>query len=215
MRQIRILLADDHTLILQGIRGLLADKYDVVGSAPDGKSLVAAALRLTPDLVVLDVSMPVLNGIDAAGEIKKSLPLTKLVFLTMHSNAIYLRKAFETGASGYVLKSGASEELISAIEAALRDESYISPGLGHNVIQSLQFASAKPSRAALELTARQRQILQLIAEGRQNKEIGEILSVSVKTVEFHRSRLMAKLGTYTVAELTQIAIREGLIGAGH
>jgi DNA-binding NarL/FixJ family response regulator len=211
----RILLADDHSLILEGIRRLLENHYEVVGAADNGKTLVESALRLAPDLVVLDISMPLLNGIDAACQIKKALPSTKLVFLSMHSNAIYLRKALEVGASAYVLKSGASEELQAAIETASKGGSYVSPGFGRDVMASLHKRPERTSRAVIELTGRQRQILQLIAEGKQNKEIAEILSVSVKTVEFHRGALMTKLGAHTVAELTRFAIQEGLIGTPH
>lgn len=212
MKKLRVLLADDHSLVLDGIRRLLEGHCDLIGSANDGKALVEAARRLAPDAVVLDVSMPILNGIDAAREIKRTFPTIKLVFLSMYSNAIYLRKALEAGASAYVLKSGASEELLTALKAAMKGDSYVSPGFGHDVIASLQRGPEETARAPVELTSRQRQILQLIAEGKQNKEISEILRVSVKTVEFHRSRLMTKLGAHTVAELTRFAIQEGLIG---
>ncbi len=213
MRRARILLGDDHSIIVQGIHGLLATHYDVVGSANNGKSLVDEALHLVPDVVVLDISMPLLNGIDAARAIKKALPATKLVFLSMHSNAIYLRRALDAGASGYVLKSGAFQELLTAIEAARKGESYVSPGFGQGVLESVRNWPEKSGRQVIELTERQRQILQLIAEGKQNKEIADVLRVSVKTVEFHRSRLMTKLGTHTVAELTRLAIEEGLISS--
>jgi DNA-binding NarL/FixJ family response regulator len=212
MKKARILLGDDHSLILEGIRRMLETHYDVAGWADNGKDVVEAALRLNPDLVVLDVSMPILNGIDAGREIKKANPATKLVFLSMHANAIYLRKALEVGASAYVLKSGASEELLQAIEAARKGNSYVSPGFGRDVIESVRHLPRVSTRAVQDLTARQRQILQLIAEGKQNKEIAEILCVSVKTVEFHRGKLMLKLGAHTVAELTRFAIQEGLIG---
>jgi DNA-binding NarL/FixJ family response regulator len=212
MAQPRILLADDHSLILEGVRRLIESHYQIVGSANNGKALVEVALRLAPDVVVLDVSMPILNGIDAAREIKTALPLTKLVFLSMHANPLYLRKALQAGASGYVLKSGASEELLNAIVAARKGGSYVSPGFGQEVIESVRNWPEKSSRLVIELTGRQRQILQLIAEGKQNKEIAEILNVSVKTVEFHRGRLMTKLGAHTVAELTRFAIEEGVIG---
>jgi DNA-binding NarL/FixJ family response regulator len=213
MKRARILLGDDHSIIVQGIQGLLASHYDVVGSADNGKSLVDAALRLAPDVVVLDISMPVLNGIDAARAIAKALPATKLVFLSMHSNAIYLRRALDAGASGYVLKSGAFQELLTAIEAARKGRSYVSPGFGHDVIDSVRNWPERSGRQVIELTSRQRQILQLVAEGKQNKEIADVLHVSVKTVEFHRSRLMAKLGSHTVADLTRLAIQEGLISS--
>lgn len=212
MKQTRILLADDHSLVLEGVRRLLESRYDVVGSADTGQALVEAALKLVPDIVVLDISMPLLNGIDAAKQIKRALPDTVLVFLSMHSNAIYLRKALEAGAAAYVLKSGASEELLKAIEAAKKGEPYVSPGFDSNVIDSVRNWPEKPPKAVIELTGRQRQILQLIAEGKQNKEIAALLNLSVKTVEFHRSRLMTKLGGRSVAELTRFAIEEGLIG---
>ncbi len=213
MKKMRVLLADDHSLVLDGIRRLLEGHCDLIGSANDGRALVEAARRLAPDAVVLDVSMPILNGIDAAREIKKTLPTIKLVFLSMYSNAIYLRKALEAGASAYVLKSGASEELLTALKAVMKGDSYVSPSFGDDVIASLQRGPEKTARAPVELTSRQRQILQLIAEGKQNKEIAGILGVSVKTVEFHRSRLMTKLGAHTVAELTRFAVQEGLVFA--
>jgi len=212
MKKARILLADDHSFILEGVRRLLENHYDVVGSADNGQALVEAALKLTPNLVVLDISMPILNGIDAAKEIKQALPATKLVFLSMHSSGIYLRKALEAGASAYVLKSGASDELLKAIESVRNGQSYVSPGFDRNVLDSVRNWPAGSSRAVIELTGRQRQILQLIADGKQNKEIAQILNVSVKTIEFHRGRLMGKLGVHTVAELTRFAIQEGLIG---
>lgn len=211
MTKARILLADDHSLILEGIRKLLETRYHIVGVADNGDALVREAARTNPDLVVLDVSMPILNGIDAAREIRKVRPRVKLVFISMHSNAIYVRKAMEVGASGYVLKSGASEELLTAIEQARQGHIYFSPGLSHNVVEEIKGRSIKTSRRLLDLTTRQRQILQMIAEGKQNKEIAAILFVSVRTVEFHRSRLMTKLGAHTVAELTRFAIQEGLI----
>ena len=212
MKRLRILLGDDHSLVLEGIRGLLADRHEVVGSADNGQSLVDAARKLTPDLVILDISMPVLNGIDAGRAIKQANPETKLVFLTMHTNAVYLRKAMEAGASAYVLKSGASTELLSAIDAVCRGNTYVSPGFGQKVLETVVDIPEKASRSVIELTSRQRQILQMIAEGKQNKDIADVLRVSVKTVEFHRARLMTKLGARTVAELTRLAIEEGLIG---
>ena len=207
----RILLGDDHSVVVKGIIGLLECSYDVVGTAENGKALVDAAVRLRPDVVVLDISMPILNGIDAGREIKKVLPSAKLVFLSMHSSAVYLRKALEAGASGYVLKSGAAEELLAAIEAAREGRIYVTPQFDSEVVDRVRLGNSP--RSPIELTDRQKQILQLVAEGRQSKEIAGILHVSVKTVEFHRSRLMAKLGAHSIAELTRFAIQEGLIGA--
>lgn len=210
MRKKRILLGDDHSLILEGLRGLLSADYEVAGVASDGKTLAEAAARLAPDIVVLDIAMPVLNGIDAAREIRKATPSTRLLFLSMHSSAVYLRRAFEAGASGYVLKSGAAEELLNAIEVVLSGGAYVSPGFGVDLHRLLR-EHAEDSQAGLQLTARQRQILQLIGEGRQNKEIAELLCISVKTVEYHRARLMSQLGARTAAELARFALREGLI----
>jgi len=211
VKPLRILLGDDHSLILKGIKGLLENHFDVVGVAENGKVLVEAALRLEPDLVVLDVGMPILNGIDAASQIKKALPSTRLIFLSMHANPIYLRKALGAGAAGYVLKSGAAEELITAIEEVCKGNTYVTPNFGHTVIESVRHPRGKPSRRVIELTDRQKQILQLVAEGRQNKEIAQIIHVSVKTVEFHRGRLSVKLGARSVADLTKFAIQQGLI----
>ena len=212
MNKLRVLLGDDHALILEGLTRLLEKHYSVVGSARDGQALVKAALRLTPDLVVLDINMPILNGIDAARQIITALPDTRLVFLSMHSNAIYLRKALEAGASAYVLKTGATEELLSAIDVAMKGGSYVSAGFGHEIVDNNRYTQEVSKRAVIELTSRQRQILQLIAEGKHNKEIAEILHISVKTVEFHRGRLMEKLGVHSVADLTRFAIQEGLTG---
>lgn len=211
MPKCRVLLGDDHSLVLEGIRRLLDQDYELVGAAEDGQSLVREAVRLHPDIVVLDISMPILNGIDAAREIRRELPGVKLVFISMHASAVYVRKAIEAGASAYVLKSGASEELKKAIETARRNETYLSPGLGREVVETIRSCRESGGRHVFDLTDRQRQILQLIAEGKQNKEIAGILYVSVRTVEFHRGRLMAKLGARTVAELTRFALQEGLI----
>ncbi len=211
MKRCTILLADDHSLLLGGIRGLLERDYEVVGAIDNGKSLIAEALRLEPDVIVLDITMPIMNGIDAAREIGKSLPKTKFVFLSMHSTHVYVRKALEAGASAYVLKSGAAEELLRAVEVVRKGGTYFSPGFGGDAIEDFKTWPDKSLRAPVELTDRQRRILQLIAEGKQNKEIASLLFISVKTIEFHRSRLMARLGIRSVAELTRFAIQEGLV----
>jgi DNA-binding NarL/FixJ family response regulator len=160
---------------------------------------------------VIDVSMPVLNGIDAARQIRQAQPDMIIVFLTMHASPMYLRRALDTGAVGYVLKTGAAEELLTALDHARHGRVYISPEFGPDVIESFRTPTGKPTKSATALTDRQRQILQLVAEGRQNKEMAEVLGVSVKTVEFHRGRLMAKLNARSVAELTRYAVQEGLI----
>jgi len=208
----RILLADDHSFILAGIRSLLESHYDLVGQVSDGRSLVEAALRLRPDLTILDVTMPLLNGLDAARQIKKEWPKAKLLFLTMHASPVYLREAVEAGGMGYVLKSSATEELRTAIQKVLRGQIYLAPSFDREVLESVQDSLRKPGRSSTQLTERQREVLQLIAEGRGNKEIATILKVSVKTVEFHRGRIMNKLGVHSMAELVRWAVRAGLVG---
>jgi DNA-binding NarL/FixJ family response regulator len=207
----RIVLGDDHALILDGIRTVLQVRYDVVGQAKDGRALVQTVERLKPDAVVLDISMPMLNGFEAATQIKKVLPTTKLIFLSQHLNPAYLKQALKLGASGYVLKSGATEELHQAVEAVLHGQTYISPAFGHNVIDNLWNRSGEVSNESEGLTERQREILQLVVDGKANKEIADILHLSIKTIEFHRARLMSKLGVRSVAELTKVAIQQGLI----
>jgi DNA-binding NarL/FixJ family response regulator len=207
----RILLGDDHAFILDGIRAVLQVEYEVVGQAQNGRALVDAAERLKPDVVILDISMPLLNGFDAALQIKKSRPQVKLIFLSQHLNPAYLRQALKVGASGYVLKSGATGELQEAIREVLRGRIYITPAFGQNVIDGLWSRSGEVNNQAEELTDRQREILKLIIDGKGNKEIADILHVSVKTVEFHRARLMSRLGVRSVAELTKVALQQGLV----
>lgn len=207
----RILLGDDHALILDGLRTALQNHYEITGLAKDGRALVQAAEQLKPDLVILDISMPLLNGFEAAKQIKKNLPHTKLIFLSQHLNPAYLKQALRLGASGYVLKAGATEELQQAIQAVLRGKTYITPAFGEEVIARLWNREGELSEESEGLTERQREILQLIVEGRGNKEIADILHLSVKTIEFHRARIMVKLGVKTVAELTKVALQQGLI----
>ena len=209
MKRARILLADDHALTLEGIRAVLEPHHEIVGMVTDGRAMVDAALRLQPDLVVLDITMPLLNGIDAAVQIKKSLPGVKLLFVTMHVNPAYLEAALNAGGTGYVLKSAAREELLDAIKSVLNGHIYVTPSLSSEHLERFK----DPSRAAatLRLTTREREILQLIAEGRAGKEIAFILSISVKTVAFHRENIKRKLGLGTTAELTKHAIEQGLI----
>ena len=212
MRIPLVIVADDHSVVLAGIRTLLSDFCEVVETVSDGRALVDAALRWRPDLIVLDISMPLLNGIDAARQIKKAWPDAKLLFLSMHGSPVYLREALHAGGNGYLLKSSAAEELRPAIETVLRGEIYLTPAFGRDILQSLFTPTGRAARGSVQLTDRQRQILQLIAEGRSNKEIAALLRVSVKTIEFHRTRLMTKLGVHTAAELATFAMREGLVG---
>jgi len=209
MTRTRILLADDHTLTLEGIRTVLEPHHDIVGMVTDGRALFDAALRLKPDLIVLDITMPLLNGIDAAVRIRKNLPGMKLLFITMHVNPAYLEAALNAGGTGYVLKSAAREELLDAIKSVLNGRIYVSPSLSGEHLERFE----DPSRAAatLRLSTREREILQLIAEGRAAKEIGFVLTISVKTVAFHRENIKRKLGLRTTADLTRYAIEQGLV----
>jgi len=207
----RILLADDHVLVSHGVRATLEAQFEIVGLAGDGKALVEAAEALRPDAIVLDIGMPVLNGFEAAQRIRKILPAVKLIFLSQHRDPAYLRQTLRIGASGYVLKSEAAEELQHALAAVMRGEVFISPAFGEQVIANLWNRSKEVSNETLELTGRQREILQLIVEGRVNKEVADCLQVSLKTVEFHRARLMHKLGARTAAELAKVALQRGLI----
>jgi DNA-binding NarL/FixJ family response regulator len=209
MNRPRILLADDHALMLDGFTNLLKPKYAVVGTVEDGKALVEAALRLRPDLIILDITMPILNGIDAAREIRRHLPQVKLLFVTMHTSPTYLQAALEAGANGYAVKSSGRSEILAAVETVLDGSRYITPGVGGEGLDS----GADPAHAAasLRLTARERQILQLTAEGKSRKEVAYALDISEKTVAFHKNNLKRKLGLRSTAQLTRYALDAGLI----
>jgi DNA-binding NarL/FixJ family response regulator len=210
MKHTRVLLADDHPLTLEGLRAFLAPHLEaVVATVADGRALVDAALRLKPDLIILDITMPLLNGIDAAIQIKTSLPAVKLLFVTMHANPAYLEAALSAGATGYVLKSAAREELLDAIGTVLTGRIYVTPSLSSERLE--QFEDPSQAAAVLRLSAREREVLQLIAEGRAAKEMAHLMNISVKTVEFHRNNVKRKLGLRTTAELTKHAIEQGLI----
>ena len=202
-------MADDHALTLTGMRAVLEPHYEIVGTVTDGHALVDAALRLRPQVIVMDISMPLLNGIDAARQVKKHLPAVKLLFVTMHDSPAYVASAFQAGASGYVLKSAASEELLEAIDSALNGRIYVSSGLSRESLERFQDSSR--AATALHLSPRERETLQLIAEGRTEKEIAFRLNISIKTVGFHRENIKRKLGLRTTAELTKYAIEQGLI----
>ncbi len=209
----RLLLADDHPLMLEGLTRLLADEFEIVGTATDGRALLAGAVRLEPDVVVVDVGMPRMNGIEAAGRIKQLLPATKIVFITQQIDPAYLHAAFAAGASGYVAKQSASTELIAAIQLALSGRYYVTPLVGGEAAEFSKLNSRQnPSEMfGAKLTPRQREVLQLVAEGKTSKEISVLLNISSKTVEFHRNALMDELGVRTVTELTRYAISRGIV----
>ncbi|MGA2881936.1 MAG: response regulator transcription factor [Bryobacteraceae bacterium] len=209
MKRARILLADDHLLTLEGIRTVLEPHHEIVGTAADGRALLEAALRLKPELIVLDITMPLLNGVDAAVQIKKSLPETKLLFVTMHVNPAYLEAALDAGGTGYVLKSAARRELLEAVDSVLKGRIYITPSLSGEDLD--RFRDPTQAAAALRLSTREREVLQLIAEGHAAKEIAHVLNISTRTVSFHRENIKRKLGLRSTSELTKHAIEQRLI----
>jgi DNA-binding NarL/FixJ family response regulator len=211
MTKPRVVLADDHTLVMEGLRALLTGHVDLVGTAEDGRALLEVAHRLKPDVAILDISMPVLNGIEAARRLREDLPSTKLIFLTMHSDCLYVDEAFRMGVSGYVLKRSAASELVEAIQAVSRGQRYITPLLGQRWSEA-KLLRGEPAPGGL-LTRRQREVLQLVAEGRSAKEIAAELHMSVKTAQFHKANLMRRLELHTTAELVKYAVRSGMTPA--
>lgn len=211
MSRPRILLGDDHTLVLDGFRKLLEDQCEIVGVAEDGRTLVRMAQELEPDIVTLDISMPELNGVDAARKLKKALPRTKLIFVTMHADPAYVNEAFKAGASGYLLKRSAGSELRQAVQSVMEGQCYVTPLVAKGLVQSVITGGKPPDLKDKSLTGRQREVLQLVAEGRTVKEIASALNLSPKTVEFHKSQIMALLDLHTTAELTKYALVHGLL----
>jgi DNA-binding NarL/FixJ family response regulator len=213
--QHRVVIAEDHTILREGLRALLSSHADlkVVGEAEDGREAIRKVDTLRPDLLLLDLSMPRMNGIEAMREIKRRFPATRIVALTVHKNEEYIFAAFEAGADGYVVKDATHEELVLAIHHVIAGKPYLSPGISDKVIEGyLQGKKGSKSQSAWDtLTQREREILKLIAEGYKNKEIGEYLYISPKTVERHRANLMKKLDLHNVSSLTAFAIEKGLV----
>ena len=207
MTRPRILMADDHVMLLDTLRALLEPEYDVVGSVTDGRMLLEEFSRLHPEVVVLDIAMPLLNGLDAGRQLKAQRQSVQLIYLTMNPDPDLAGEALRLGASGYLLKSSAFHELKLAIHEALRGRSYITPLITRDVVSSL----IEHQTGRHELTMRQREILQLLAEGRPMKEIGAILDVTPRTVAFHKYRMMEQLRLKTNAELVQFAVRQGMV----
>lgn len=209
----RVLLADDHTLVLEGFRRIVEQRCEVVGAVEDGRALLEAAVRLRPDLILLDISMPLLNGVDAGRQIKKLLPDVKLIFVTMHADPAYVSEAFKAGASAYLLKRSAARELDQAIEAVLKGQYFVTSLLTREIVTGLSSEEGGMFSQRQELTPRQREVLQLIAEGRTIKEIAALLNISPKTVEFHKAQIIFHLNLRTTAELTKYALAHGLTSA--
>ena len=215
MSKITVLVAEDHTIVRKGICSLLATKPDieVVGEAEDGWEAIKKVETLLPDVVLMDITMPHLNGLEATRHIKKMFPQVKVLALTMYTNEEYISQVLQAGASGYVVKQAAPAELISAIQAVHRGDSFLSPSVSKTVIEEyLKHTDAAPQGDHYEaLTDREREVLQLIAEGYSNREIAEKLQVSIKTVGVHRVNLMEKLGIHNVTDLVKYALRKGII----
>jgi DNA-binding NarL/FixJ family response regulator len=205
----RILIADDHTLVAEAFKKLLEPEFHVVKLVTDGRSLLTSAKELKPDIVILDLNMPLLNGLDAGQEMKKLLPKTKLIVLTMNEDPEVASKALRQWASGYLLKKSAGVELQKAILAVLRGHSYVTPSIAQKLMDEF-IRDPRPDRAK-ELTPRQRQVLQLLAEGHSMKEVAAVLDIAVRTVAFHKYRIMEDFGLKTGADLVRFAIREHLI----
>ena len=213
MKKPRILMADDHSIVLAGLRKLVEAEGEVVGAVEDGRALVKEAQKLRPDIILLDISMPLLNGLDAARQLRKLVPESKLIFLTMHATPTYATEAFKAGASGYLIKRSAASELKYAIHAVMRGQHYMTPLITKDVLAATLHPQEGPTRnrPPATLTSRQREVLQLIAEGKGTKDIASLLNISVKTVEFHKFRIMEELDLHSTAELTKYAIVEGLV----
>jgi DNA-binding NarL/FixJ family response regulator len=215
MSSVRILLADDHAMLRDGVRMVLEAHpgFEVVGTADNGREAVALAHTLHPDIAVLDVAMPELNGLDATREIRACCPDTEIVILSMHEGEDYLREALRAGAAGYVLKRAAAKELVGAIQAVQRGESYLDPALTRTLISDYVRKVERADLPADALTERELEVLKLVAEGLTNRQIAAKLSISIKTVQSHRANLMDKLDLHDRTELVRYAIRRGLITA--
>jgi DNA-binding NarL/FixJ family response regulator len=214
MDKVRILLADDHTILRDGIRSLLEDEPDmtVIGEAEDGRTAVKLACQLKPDVVLMDIAMPLLNGLEATRQIKHDCPQVKVLILTMHENEEYIRQVLASGAMGYILKDAAARELLDAIHAVQQGETVLSPAITRLVIENyLRWGDLQKDNDPNGLSPREREVLQLIAEGYSSKQIAEILCISIKTVQAHRMNLMSKLDLHDRADLIKYAIQRKII----
>src|SRR5262245_16686316 len=210
-KRYRVLVADDHAVVREGLQLILREHFDIVGTVRDGRTLVREALRLTPDLVVIDISMPILNGIEATRQLQERAPWIKVVVLTMHADVTFAAELLQAGASAYVLKNAPVDEIKTAIQRALAGEKYVTPQVAKEVFPYLQGSSQGVVRSRNSLTSRQREVLQLLAEGRASKQIADVLCVSPRTVEFHKYKMMEKLGLHSTADLTRYAMKHGII----
>ena len=208
METLHILIADDHAIVRDGLRHMLSADFDVLGAVEDGRALLKEAELLKPDVVLIDISMPILNGIEAARQLGRLLPKTRIVVLTMHADVTFAMEVLNAGASGYVLKNAPSEEIRTALRDVLAGKKYVTPRIASEVLA----VDSKSTRKRVgQLTSRQREVLQLLAEGRNGKQIADLLCVSPRTVEFHKYKMMQELGLHSTAELTQYALKHGVI----
>jgi len=210
MKLPRAILADDHTLVAEALHGLIAPQFDVVAMVADGHALLASALTLKPDVIVVDISMPLLNGLEACRQIKGKIPSVKIVFLTMNEDPELAVEAMKSGGSGYVLKKSAASELLQAMQAALRGKSYITSQIARGMEESF-IRNPQGRSQPRSLTARQREVVQLLAEGRSMKEAADVLKVAPRTVAFHKYRIMQDLGFKTNADLIQFAVKSRIV----
>jgi len=210
MKRIRILLADDHAVVRQGFKMILDAEADmeIVGEAGNGRQAVDLAEQLRPDVVVMDVAMPELNGIEATRRLASSVPHARVIALSMHKDSVYVREILRAGARGYLLKDSGAADLVAAIRAVASGESYLSPAVSNAVLDDYRRHATNPIDL---LTSREREVLQMLAEGKTNKEIAGVLNLSVYTVDAHRGRIMEKLNLHSIGELVRFAVRNGLI----
>jgi len=209
MKLPRVMLADDHSLLLEAFRKLLEGKCEIVGTACDGRALLDEAPALRPDVIVVDIGMPLLNGLEAARQLREKIPSSKLIFLTMNEDPDVAAEAMRSGASAYLLKNSAASELFRAIQDALKGKSYVTPRIARRMEQA--FAHNPKGKARKKLTTRQREVVQLLAEGKSMKQAADTLNVTPRTVAFHKYRIMEELGIKTSAELIQFAIKNRIL----
>ena len=207
----RVLLADDHLLVAEALKSLLTPEFELVGVVGDGRALLEDALRLRPDVIVADITMPQLNGIDALVQLRQLGSKAPVVFLTMHRDVAFARRALEAGAAGFVLKHSAPSELVTALHAALEGQTYLTPQLAGEVLRAMKQDPSDSGDPVMALTPRQREVLHLLAEGHSAKEVSAALSISTRTVEFHKYQIMDTLGVQTSYELVHFAIKYGLV----
>jgi len=210
MKVLRVLLADDHAIVLEGLRHILEPEFEIVGEVADGRALVSVALIFRPEIIITAISLPRLNGIEAAREIRKINRKVKIIFLTMHADPSYAVSALDAGGSAYILKSAEVAEILVAIREVLSGRVYVSPSIDKEVLRVQMDRTGRREEAQTGLTPRQREVLRLLAEGKSLKEVAAVLKISVKTVEFHKYRIMNQLGIRTNAEMTKYAVKVGV-----